>query len=425
MLIAASLAILLLSALAGIHLGGSVFAQSVEAVTIKADGTVEPTTASIIKVGDIYTLTENIQGSITIEKSNIIVNGAGHILKRDQQTRAISLHDVNNVVIMNFQVSAANHTTNSAGIFMAATNSTIANNTVTDNACGIWVYSGSGNVIAGNNVTRNYSCGIELDSNNNTVIGNYITSTTREPNNWMFGVGGINIDSALNNRITENQIANNSIGIHCQAFAYFAQSGERKGDNQIYRNNLVDNDQTVLNEALFSEVMANIWDDGTAGNHWSDYGGKDENGDGVGDTPYVIDDLNQDNFPLMAPVKIPVAPVELPGAPLVVLLNPVNITYSNVSVLLDFVVDKQTAWIGYSLDGKDNVTITGNITLSGLSDGSHMLTVYANDTFGFTGTSETVTFTVATFPTTSIILIVISTVAVVACLLIYFKKRKR
>jgi parallel beta-helix repeat protein len=301
-------------------------AQSFESITIHADGSVEPSTAPITRKGNVYTLTEDIQGSITVEKSNIIVNGAGHTLKRDQQTRAISLHDVNKVVIMNFKISAASHTTNSVGIFLSATNSTIANNIVTDNACGIWVYSGSDNVIAGNNVTRNFSCGIELDSNNNTVIGNYITSTTREPNNWMFGVGGININSALNNRITENQIANNSIGIHFLAFAYFAQSGERKGDNHVYRNNFIDNHQTVLNEALFSEVMVNIWDDGASGNHWSDYGGKDEDGDGVGDTPYAIDDLNQDNFPLMAPVEIPTAPVALPGAPLVMLLNPVNMT---------------------------------------------------------------------------------------------------
>jgi hypothetical protein len=105
------------------------------------------------------------------------------------------------------------------------------------------------------------------------------------------------------------------------------------------------------------------------------------------------------------------------------------VTYNNASVPLDFSVDKQVTWIGYSLDGKDNVTVTGNITLSGLSDGVHTLTVYANDTFGFTGASETVTFTVATFPTTLVmaaaVVVALVTVVAVIGVLVYLRKRNR
>jgi hypothetical protein len=60
--------------------------------------------------------------------------------------------------------------------------------------------------------------------------------------------------------------------------------------------------------------------------------------------------------------------------------------------LYTFTVSETTSWIGYSLDGQMNVTITGNITLSGLSEGSHSLIVYANDTAGNVGHSDSVYF---------------------------------
>jgi nitrous oxidase accessory protein NosD len=41
------------------------------------------------------------------------------------------------------------------------------------------------------------------------------------------------------------------------------------------------------------------WDNGTQGNYWSDYNGTDANHDGIGDTPYSIDVLDRDRFPLM------------------------------------------------------------------------------------------------------------------------------
>jgi nitrous oxidase accessory protein NosD len=43
----------------------------------------------------------------------------------------------------------------------------------------------------------------------------------------------------------------------------------------------------------------NAWDNGLEGNYWSNYNGGDSNGDGIGDTPYIIDQDNQDNYPLI------------------------------------------------------------------------------------------------------------------------------
>ena len=45
---------------------------------------------------------------------------------------------------------------------------------------------------------------------------------------------------------------------------------------------------------------ANLWDNGSTGNYWSDYKGADVNHNGIGDTPYKIDSGNIDNYPLVA-----------------------------------------------------------------------------------------------------------------------------
>jgi len=78
------------------------------------------------------------------------------------------------------------------------------------------------------------------------------------------------------------------------------------------------------------------------------------------------------------------------------LLSPQNKTYATDSISLSFESDEETSWIGYSLDGQANKTITGDTTLPGLSDGTHSLVVYASDMFGNTGSSDTVYFTVDT-----------------------------
>jgi hypothetical protein len=54
--------------------------------------------------------------------------------------------------------------------------------------------------------------------------------------------------------------------------------------------------------------------------------------------------------------------------------------------------------MGYSLDNKANVTIAAETRLLGLSQGTHNVTMYANDTFGNMGVSNMAFFSIDTLP---------------------------
>ena len=105
----------------------------------------------------------------------------------------------------------------------------------------------------------------------------------------------------------------------------------------------------------------------------------------------------------------------------------VNITDSG-DRLLCFTVDAvgaEASWVGYSLDNQANVTVTGDVVLGDLSFGSHNVTVYANDTVGNMGASETLFFTVEPFPIIPVVAGIGITASVGVGLLVYFKKRKQ
>jgi len=115
-------------------------------------------------------------------------------------------------------------------------------------------------------------------------------------------------------------------------------------------------------------------------------------------------------------------------SPAISVLSPENKTYAVQDVSLTFTVNEATSWIGYSLDGQANVTITGNTTLTGLADGAHSLIVYGRDTTGNTGASGVIYFTIKTeeaapFPTLIVAAILII-VVIMAGLVVYFTKSK-
>lgn len=83
-------------------------------------------------------------------------------------------------------------------------------------------------------------------------------------------------------------------------------------------------------------------------------------------------------------------------APMILITSPQNMTYQQV--LLSYTVNKPVVWIGYSIDGKPNVTISEPTRLTGLSQGSHRITLYANDSAGNMGVSNTVYFSIDSQP---------------------------
>jgi hypothetical protein len=205
--------------------------------------------------------------------------------------------------------------------------------------------------------------------------------------------------------------------------------------NKFYKNDIKDISLTNSNDNNFLEnnfvIHAflggggkNVWDNSSFGNYWNDYLTKYPNASeignsGIGDTPYVIDAYNIDHYPLMAPVDN--------TAPAIEVLSPAHGTYNASSVQLSFTVDGPASLLAYSLDGKENVTVAGNVTLAGLANGVHDLTIYAKDTAGNTGASETIHFNVdlpESFPAVPVAAASGASVAVVCVgLLLYFRRR--
>jgi N-acetylneuraminic acid mutarotase len=110
--------------------------------------------------------------------------------------------------------------------------------------------------------------------------------------------------------------------------------------------------------------------------------------------------------------------------PRLVVLSPENKSYGENDVQLAFTVDEPVSWIGYSLDGKDNVTITANVTLAVLQDGTHNITFYATDIAGHNGTSTTVYFNIAPFPTVWVVGVAVTITIGVAATYLLVKRRK-
>lgn len=100
--------------------------------------------------------------------------------------------------------------------------------------------------------------------------------------------------------------------------------------------------------------------------------------------------------------------------PKITILSIQNETIYTKNVTLNFTLNEPLSWMAYSLDSQANATIPENMTLTGLSYGSHNLTLYARDTAGNIGASETVYFTIAQPPEPLPTTLVVGATAIIA-----------
>jgi len=226
-------------------------------IYIRADGTVDPSGAPIQRNGDLYTLTDNITSNadgIVVEKSDTTVDGAGFTVQGSVSGNAFYVYGISNLTIRNVKTEGFSY--------------------------GIYLESTSRNIIYGNNLAGSTYDGIGLfDSIDNIISFNHM-----KENGW----SGVNLYFSSGNNISGNSITNNYYGISMYS----------SENSSIFHNNFINN-----TDQISSDSSPNVWDNGypSGGNYWSDYSGVDSNGDGIGDTPYAIDENNQDRYPLMKP----------------------------------------------------------------------------------------------------------------------------
>jgi parallel beta-helix repeat protein len=362
-----------------------------ESIYIGSDGIVEGTD-KIQQEGNVYTLTDNINGSILVEKDSIILDGAGYTLQGTGSGKGIFLFNCHNVTVTNIEVRNFDfgiHITARAS-YAKSYNHTISGTTITANKLkGIYISWSSNNILVGNNISYNEDYGIALSGSNNLLRNNIMNNnkynfgvTSDSVNNdidrsntvngkpicYWFDVQdrtvpsdagyvalincknitvqnlqlshngeGIGLYQSSRNLISGNYIANNGRGLGLVFWdgrgigvtdsfnnqiignnitknnGYAIRFTGSQRDNVFYHNNFIDNKVheglQVSIDKVYGLGLGNEWDNGEEGNYWSDYATRYPNAtkvdsSGVGDTPYVINENNQDNYPLMNPADI-------------------------------------------------------------------------------------------------------------------------
>ena len=313
-------------------------------IYIRSDGSVDPSTAPIQRVGDIYRLTNSINNTIEIQRSNIALNCNGFTVTNPPVNTeglmvpigwlpGISLFGVSNITIVNATLQNC-----ITGIRAEnSTNVTIIQNAIKGGTDGIAVFS-SIEISIVNNSIQSSSTGINfLPSNPNAID----SSEIKIEQNIIFGTGkgisgSINNSQITNNTLTGTETALNYAGSNNLITGNIFQNSnygiwfvdQLSLNSTFFRNDFDGNSRNVVVPFIRDPPLSH-WDNGTVGNYWSDYNGADSDGDGIGDSPYVFVttyydyglqknvtlEEGRDNYPLIAPVKVGNIPWEPSQSP--------------------------------------------------------------------------------------------------------------
>ena len=210
-----------------------------------------------------------------INISGFTIRNGGHIYWPDSGIHVCSNHNnISNNTIMN----------NARGIFLRdfSLNNNVHRNIITQNSNGLALGHSSKNNISENIIISNSNDGIHIQvSSENKIIRNTIVENSGD---------GVTLWQSLNNSIIENTIANNHFsGI---GLSYFSNN------NLLYHNNLINNTQNAR------DSCSNTWYNVTLheGNYWDDF----ETNPGYPDVYEIPGGGNVDLYPLTEPfVSIP------------------------------------------------------------------------------------------------------------------------
>lgn len=292
-------------------------------ICIAEDGSISPSTAPLIRKGDVYTFTGDVFFSkLIIEKDSVTVDGAGHSIEALNTGIGVLISGAKGITVFNLTIKHFEY-----GVSLGScSNINISSNDIEHNrSYGVMVSASAGNTISDNNITANGSCGVYIcsSSENNTICRNIITQNDVGIHLYWSGANnkvyqntivnsffGVWSECSSNNPVVENNITSNNYGIKLStactsditeniisnSTTYGMSIQGSSNDNTIYHNNLLNNTITVE-----SYESTNAWDSDKEGNYWSSHCGSDNNHDGIVDAPFQIDEDNTDHFPLCGP----------------------------------------------------------------------------------------------------------------------------